>query len=171
MIRVGTGTIRILLNPASNDMSQFFPSEYVIGDWFYMGLNDYMDKTEFERFNMNPDLPQKEVQLLIDKSKKGEEISHLESRWHHEMARLIKKAGGHLLWEYNVPNKSLDGWLRQCSALGEKRLKPWPWLDCYIKLPILQFWCRMLNKTLYFKRKKEWAEWENFLNDIHKEKK
>ena len=174
MIRTGMGRPSVWLVPAHNDMSHFSPSEYEINDWFYMSLDDYMDKTDFERFDMNPDLPKKSVDLLIDKViNKKEDIDYSQSlfdpaiRWHYQLQQHISKSKG-MLWQYNVTNKTLDGWLRQCSAIGEKRLRPWSWLDCYVKLPILTFWCRMLNKTLYFKRKKEWAEWDKFLEGVHK---
>jgi len=171
MLKIGKGRPNIQFQPASNDMGHFFPSEYTMNDWFYMSLDEYMNKTEFENFNMkDPPLTKFEIDDMMRRATGADSDTNyprIVSFWETDLQRLIKKAGG-LLWQYNVYNKELDGWLRYTSCLGEKSLKRWSWFDCYVKFPILDRWCRLLNKTLYFKRKKEWAEWDKFLDTMHK---
>jgi len=174
MIRVSmSGKPHIKFNKSSNDMSHFFPSEFSVSYYFYMSMNDYMEKTEFENFDMKPNLSKEEVKKMTTRALNKEDIKIEEAifspgiNYLYNMQRLIKKSGGQI-WQFNVVNKDLDGWIRQTCVLGQKSIIRWTWIDVYIKLPILNFLCRIANKFLYFKRGKEIKEWDEFLDGIHK---
>ena len=52
MIKVGKGKPNIKFNKISYDMGYITPAHFSCNDWFWMNLNDYMDKQEFEHFTM-----------------------------------------------------------------------------------------------------------------------
>lgn len=166
MIRVGIGKPSIRFIPAWNDMGSFFPSEYDVNDWFIMSTSEYMEKTEYERFNMNG-MSKHEADLVAKMmgTPDSMEFNPFDHPHSCEMQRLIKKAGG-LLWPFNAYNKNLDGYIRQIAVMGEHRLTQWSWYDCYVKLPILNLMKDLLNKTLVHRRAKELAEWREFHGNV-----
>lgn len=186
MIRTASSKPKISFIPGSNDMSHYSPSTFSVTNWWWMGLEDFMAKKEFADFNLTPHLSKEEIEAAIRYStlkinKKGlteQEIKDkeyaqdmaemLECPYSYRMKQLIKKSGGNLLWQYDATNKDLTGYIRQVTALGQKSMVRLSWFDCNIKLPILEVFCNLLNKTLYFKRKKEIADWDKVLDNIHK---
>lgn len=179
MIRVGIGKPRLTFVPGHNDMSHYFPSHWEVNDYFYMSLDDYMQKRAFDKFDMNPkDLDPKDVQGMVEKVNSGKKIDHVEAMLNPAMAYAYRmqqmidmNPNKSLLWAFNAINKNLDGWVRQVVVLGENRLARWTWHDAYVKLPYLKAKARMLNYLNRGKAKKEWDDWQKFLDNMHKEKK
>ena len=129
MIAVNNGgKPRIQLIQAHNDMSNFTPSHFtVIGSsWGWMELSDYMDKKEFEQFDMKPkpDRSVDQTEEIIKKIMAGEAIEFHETvgnpnmRFAYELQNHLKKSGGTLEWQYNIINPNLDGWTRRMTFLG-----------------------------------------------------
>lgn len=181
MIAVSHGKPKIIFRPASNDMAQFFPSRFIVmaNNWGWMELNDYMAKKEFQEFDMEfkPDPTPEQVEEVLNYVQSGKEIEFYETFFNpalkhvYLMKQQIKKSGGHLTWQYNLVNQNLDGWIRQVVSLGhnsEYSLRPISLFDRKVKLPILNIICNQLNKLLYFKRKKEIANWNEVLKKAPK---
>lgn len=175
MIRVATRKPRIYFQKAWNDMGSFFPSSFeVSGDWFWMSLDQYMEKTGFENFDMSGDkISKREKDNIASRVVKGEDISDIvkdpDSQitypWLYQLNWWLDKSKQRL-WEFNAPNKNLDGWIRQVAILGEPNLVKISWFEARIKFPVLKYICKYLNKCLYFKRKKEIKEWEEFRKNV-----
>lgn len=166
MIRVGNQKPKLYFVPAHNDMSHFIPSHYATNDFYYMGLMEYIEKREFDTFNMKPNISSAEMYAILKASREGQEISYFESPWASQMYRLIKKAHGQV-WQFNAVSSDLTGYVRQVVCLGEKQMTQWTWFDANVKLPILKFTASILNRLRKQKTDKEWADWQVFLNSIH----
>lgn len=152
MVRVGIGKPKIWFYRTYNDMGHVYPAYFDCVDWFWMDLNDFMAKTEFEAFNMKPNLPKEEKNKLLEKVLfKREKIDHLDAllsasyAWAYELQCLLDRSKSQI-WEFNAVNKNLDGYIREVAFLGDKRLTKWSWFDAYIKFVIFNLTCRILNK-------------------------
>ncbi len=168
MIRVGTGKLKMRFVESHNDMGHFFPSEYVVNDWFWMGLDDYIEKSEFSNFDMT--MPKAEMDLILEEL--GADIAPTKfdpnPRSHpraYRMKQLLQKSK-QLVWEFNVPNNKLDGYLRCVVVLGEPGLCTWSGFDCFVKLPILRKFCILANWTNRWRVIREWKEWHDFLETV-----
>ncbi len=163
MIRVGTnGKPKLTLNKAYNDMGSFSPSNYTVNDYFYMSLEEYMEKLEFETFDIS------RVSIEKEKAESGELYSLLVTHGltaSHQADRLISKAGGQI-WQFNAVNKNLDGYIRSFVMLGEKQMVRWSWFDAYVKLPALKVVANVLNVLIKSRVKRELTNWQNFLEKI-----
>ncbi len=149
-------------------MSHFFPSEYEVTDWFWMNETDYLEKLEFETFDMKPMMSKSEAEDMTARMQAPDFVAS-PFGWEGQLQHHIKNAGGTTIWQFNVVNKNVDGWIRQLACLGQgETLKRWSWFDAYVKWPVLNITRRLMNHTLYFRRKREWAEWEKHLRD-HKD--
>lgn len=167
MIRVANGKPKLFFVKAHNDMGHFTQSHYATSDYFLMGLMEYMEKKEFDSFNMKPDLSKDEIEKILEKIKNNEEIHWLESFWGHEMNRLIKKAGSQL-WQFNAVNSSLSGYVRQVVCLGENQLTRWSFIDAHIKLPVFKFLASVMNRLRLNKVRTELNNWNDFLVKVRK---
>lgn len=165
MLRVGIGKPKLHYVQGHNDMSHYFPSCWETTDYFFMSLTDYMEKREFDEFNMDPNLSKAELDLIGKKLEGKEELTLLDSPWTYRMSKLIEKAHGQTVWEFNSPNKDLTDYIRNVVVLGEDQLRLWSWYDAKIKFPILRIVCYILNKLNSFKARKEWKEWEKYVNE------
>ncbi len=186
MLKVTNCKIQLSKCSSSNDMSHFFPSHYSVmgSNWYYMSPEDYMNKKEFSEFNMSPegftkDQTNEMVKRVMENS---DPIDHVESlfnpalRYVYNMQQQIKKSGGNLTWQYNVVGGNLDSWYRQMVCLGgvkdcpDLRLRVVTPFELYVKLPILNFVCKIMNKLHHNKAIKEVREWERYLKNIHNKK-
>lgn len=166
MIRVSNSPVKLQFVEGHNDMSHYTASHWTTTDWYYMTSEDYKDKYEFEYFDMKPKLSPEQVNHLSDVMSNGGTIDPKICPWADVMDQLIKKAGGHLLWQYNATHKNGVDYVRQVAVLGEERIRIVTRFDCYIKLPVLQFVCNILNKARRHKVAKEYTEWDTFLESV-----
>lgn len=169
MIRVNTSKVKIVFTPGWNDMGAYFPSEYEVrGEWVYMSMVDYVQKREFERFDMKPKLSQDEMERLKTRllNKDFNDSSFIHGPWEAELKRMIELAGGYTVWQYNVINQTADGYVRLCSALGEPRLRRIGTLERVIKLPVFKLVCRFLNYLHRSKQIKEVTEWKKWKETV-----
>ena len=168
MIRVGNRKPTLSFVPAHNDMSHFTPSHYITNDYCYMGLMDYMEKKQFDSFDM------KRIKVEEEALKSGDIgliiANEMGTTAGQEMKRLIDKAYGQL-WQFNAVSSDLSGYVRQVVCLGENKLIHWTWFDANVKLPILKIKARFLNLLLASQVKKELIEWDKFLSSIYKKAK
>lgn len=176
MIKVSFSKPKLIFIPASNDMSHFSPSHYTTSDYFLMELIEFMEKKEFGSFNMKPRLTEEQMGEMLARAKNPEPLSQeqetvlwLTNPWEVEFRRLIKQSGS-IMWQFNAVNKDMSGYVRQIVILGETKFYAWSWFDCYVKRPIFSVTVRLLNKLRFRKVKKEIQEWDNFLNNMRKEK-
>ncbi len=167
MIRVGDQKPKLFFVPAHNDMSHFTPSHYATNDFYYMSLMEYMEKLQFDQFDMNPNLPKSEIDLILKTIREGNEFDSFMNPWAYEMNRLIKRANGQV-WQFNTVSSDLTDYVRQIVILGEKRMKRWSFFDAHVVLPVLKFTAKVLNGLRKSKTEKEWANWQVFLNKVHK---
>jgi len=171
MIRVGHGKPRLIFIEAHNDMSHFTPSHYVVNDYHYMTVPEYIDKKEFSSFNMKPNLSKEEINNIVSrtvpsiKTSLEEDIinSLMMHPWEAQIKRLINKSKG-MLWQYDAVNMEMNGYVRNVVALGSNSLQRWSFHDAYIVYPALMSIANTLNKLRKYKTDKEWADWETFLN-------
>lgn len=166
MVRVGIGKPRLAFVPGHNDMSHYIPSHWTTNDFFFMQPYDYLEKRAFDIFNMKPEISPDEIDRITAKIRSGETIEWHESPWAYEMNRLIKLAGGHQLWQFNVVSKDLESFQRQVIVLGGNDLCQWTFFDAYIKLPILKLSCKILNRLNKRRADREWREWQAFLDSL-----
>jgi hypothetical protein len=143
------------------------PSHYTTNDFFYMSLMEYVEKREFDTFNMKPDLSKEQVEEILKKTRNGEEFTPWENPWAYEMNRLIKKAHGQV-WQFNAVSKDLDGYVRQVVCLGENKMRRWSWFDAFVVLPVLEATAKLLNKLRSHKVAKELEDWQKFLDRTFK---
>ena len=133
MIRVGRGKPSISFIPGHNDMSHYFPGEWVTNDYFIMNIDEYMSKKEFDSFDMSPKhLSDEDMKEVVEYMKnrntplKFEECLLSAGKMYiYNMQRLINKAGGSTLWQFNAIDPQMKGWVRQCIGLGENVLTRW----------------------------------------------
>lgn len=173
MIRVGVGKPKLKFIEAHNDMSHYFPSRWETNDYFLMSLNDYMEKKEFDSFDMNGISKveaDKVAKMMENPSDIKFEFNMIEHPYSYRMQQLIKKSGG-MLWQFNAVHPNMEDWVRQVVVLGENKLQRWSWYDAHVKLPYLKKLARVLNYMNRYKAQKEIDEWEEFLKNMHKEKK
>ena len=159
-------------------MSHYFPGHWEVTDYFYMSLNDYMEKKAFENFDMNPEhLEKEDVLSMVERMKSGEKIRIEECManpamaYAYRMQEMIKKAGGTLLWQFNAVDSKLEGYIRQVVCLGEKSLVRWSWYDAHVRLPLLRRKARLLNYLRRHKAQKEWDDWQKYLDELHNKRK
>ena len=168
MIRVGYQKPTLTFVAAHNDMSHFTPSHYTTNDYFYMGLMDYMEKKQFDSFDM------KRIAIEEEALKSGDLGAILASAMGtlagQEMKRLIDKAHGQL-WQFNAVSSDLTGYVRQVVALGENQLTTWTWFDANVKIPYLKLKARALNFLMADQVEREWLEWNKFLDKVYKKAK
>jgi hypothetical protein len=158
-----------------NDMGHLYPSHFSVDGttWGWMSVEDYMEKKEFQEFKVEPDESfnaeeLKEIKSIVNDNLPIDIYSALGKRhlmYVHRMQQQLKKSGGNLLWQYNQINSDLTGWNRQVVALGHAN-NGTDWIfrqvslyDRRIKLPVLNFVCKLLNKLLIPKQKLELRAW------------
>lgn len=166
MIRLSYSKPKLTLTPSHNDMGSFTPGHWSVNDYYYLGLTEYMEKLEFDQF----DLEQVGIQKKELESGNLNAIimNAVGSIAHLRMDKLIKKAGGQL-WQFNAVSSDLTRYVRQIVALGDNRLTRWTWVDAYIKLPILQFTATILNKLIAHRARKQIRAWSEFLEKLRKQ--
>lgn len=163
MIYVGLGKPRLHLNPASNDMSHFFPSSWSTPDYFIMSADEYMAKREFDKFNMKG-ASTREIDLVaaaMEKEPLDFTPNMFDHPWTYRMSQLIKISGG-TLWQFNAIGKDLEDYCRQVVILGGDNLKQWSWTDRNVRYPLYTFAAKILNRLRYRTVKKELVEWGKF---------
>lgn len=146
MIRVGHKP-KIVFIEAHNDMGHFFPSEYAVGDWFYMTDQMYVNMLSF----CDLDLMKEPVKGSLD------EIMGLK-KTKIEWAINLNPSKS-LLWQFNTPERNLKGFVRQVIVFGGPPFECISLFQAYIVFPIYRTVAKILNKILYFKRLKEWKTW------------
>lgn len=167
MIKVSDGKPRLHFSPASNDMSHFFPSQWIVPSYFLMTLSDYLQKLEFDTFDMNPNLPKEEVEAVLRATREGKIVDFIVSPWAYQMNQLIKKAGNSQMWQFNAISADETHFVRHAIALGGNRLYRLSTLEVYVKLPVLRTVARLLNFARRGKVKEECRRWEARLKEIY----
>ncbi len=166
MIRVSNHKPKLYFVPAHNDMGHFYPSYYDTSDFYYMELYDYLEKKEFNAFDMKRNLTKEEVLAIangLDYSDLGTTLAY---PWACEMNRLIKRADGQL-WQFNAVSSDLNNRIRCVIVLGGNELCRWSLFDANVKLPILKMAALFLNSLRGIKNRKEIANWEKFYIKMH----
>lgn len=169
MIYVSNKKPRLYLNPPRHYMSIFYPSSWQATDYFIMSVDEYMAKKEFNTFDLNMnDIPRSEWALVSNIiNNKPLHITPTQTEHPHayRVAQLIKNAGGDNMWAFDGIKKDLSGYCRQMVVLGGNSLVRWNWVDRNIRYPMYRFAARVLNSLRGRVVKKEWAEWNNMVED------
>jgi hypothetical protein len=94
----------------------------------------------------------------------------------YRMQQMIKMAGGQLSWQYNAVNQNMNGWIRQVVFLGgtnnypDSGLHILTYFDVYVKLPVLNYICKILNRLHKNKAIKECRAWDRKLRALYNKK-
>jgi len=169
MIRVGMDKPRILFSPASNDMSYFYPSHYSVTTPFLMELYDFIEKRDFGRFNMKPDLTKEQIEDCIRRIQKNEEVDMtflmLTNPWEYELRQWLKRSGT-MVWQFNAVSIDMSGYERRAVALGDTNLRNWSWFDFYVRYPVYTAIAHTLNWLRKRKIQKEIDAWDTYLKGL-----
>lgn len=188
MLRVTTyPKTKINLIKSHNDMGHLTPTSFGVSTkcWFWMSLNDYMEKKEFEKFDFDSLIKslgkEQERELceaircgktseFIDKINGNNIFSPFTSLGH--LKRLLERSGGYLLWQFDAANPKFDGYVRSMVAMGSNdkntTLRQLSLFEAKIQIPVYSFVCKVLNKCLYFYNKKEMTDWLSFKRRVKK---
>ena len=149
----------------SNDMGHFYPSS-----WEVQGYSAYVTDDMYTKLLdfTDPELmkPPSEVEGSI-----GKLIAEMNGNgYQSRMERAMKlNPAGSMLWQFNGL-QSLSGrrdYIRCVAAFGSGDLTTLTFADVYVKFPLYSFLAKALNKTLYFRRKREYAQWDAFVAKVH----
>lgn len=176
MIRMGNKRLGIWLCPASNDMSHFFPSRYTHSDFFYLTddmYSKYLIYTDPSLYIVQKDEALMEIVNKITDLPNMPMSERLELMLNTPTALRLKQVidmnpQKSLLWQFNAISSDMQSHIRQVMCLGERDWKIWSAFDIYVRFPISKLFCYIMNSTLYFKNKREIAEWDKYLHEIHR---
>lgn len=165
MVRVTRDRPKLVFVPASNDMSHFIPGswgisgggDFLVTDEMYLKLHQFTDPSL-----KIPDDPEEGL---------GKTLAELMGNTYADRVNraLSLNPRGSMLWEFNVLAPNMTDYIRQFAVLGEPFIV-FPTILDRIKRPILQLAANILNRLRYFKVKKECAEWDKFLQEVHRER-
>jgi hypothetical protein len=146
-------------------MSHFSPSRwYVDGHMCYVSDQMYLDLLEFT----NPDHLKVPSTLETDIGMIMASING-ENFMHRQQKALKLNPSGSQLWQFNALT-TLDGqrnYIRCVAAFGSGDIYVSSMLDIYVKFPLYAVLAKLLNYTLYFQNKREYAAWEKFVSKVH----
>ena len=166
MIRVGNKP-QLYFVESHNDMSHFSPSHWAVTDYHYMGLMDYMEKLQFDQFDMS------KLEVEANALKSGElnaiMASMMNNTYGQQLNRMLAKSKGQI-WQYDAVSSDLKGYVRHCVVLGGNTLQVLTWTDAHVKLPLFRLAANILNKLRIFKVEKEIKAWDRFVGKVYDRK-
>lgn len=155
MIKLANGKPQLAWVSASNDMSHFFPSHWAVkGETFLVTDEMYLKMlwfTDPELLDIND--------TAIEMS--YEEILQTSAAKRIEWAINLNPDKSQL-WQFNSLNEDMLTFSRRVIAFGERSFILPKWSHP-LKYKILSLVCHALNYALYFKNRRECADWQKYL--------
>lgn len=150
------------------------PSDWDIDGYYgYVSPEFWKELQEFQNFRLPNDakIPVVSTEDLLS----GKQIPGIHDQpWYQQMCRLIKRAGGYQVWQFNMiddPRLMQPEWeyRRAFIGLGEKNgLRRWSWFDLYIQLPFARLLVKILNRIDRPRQLREQASIEAWRKEMHR---
>ena len=158
MVLIGSKP-KIVFVAAHNDMGHFTPSEYTVSGQIHYVTDDmyvkFLHFTDPELLKLEPPDGRNPVDELLNNYKQRIE-------WALKLNPECSQ-----LWQYNGLALDMKTFIRGIVVFGERGFEVLSLWKVRSQLPVLNLICKILNLTIYFKRRREWAKWEKFLEGVH----
>jgi hypothetical protein len=165
MVRIRTCKPRIRFMPGSNDMSHYYPSEFVVA-----GYDLYITDDQYVKFLTftDPSL------MKTTKEECGIPASCIDDILKSAYAARIKNAislnpQNSQLWQFDGLAADFETRIRSVVCLGVREFVLFRW---YYRLlvPIYDAIVWLLNKSIYLKQERERKQWDKFLEELHEKR-